>query len=352
MRISVLFVFLLTLVLCRAATAQGGIILLNPSTPDDFGQSGFQTVFDSGFRSDLDALIREQGLGGSGFFYLHDPYLLDPTISGSVRRRGLTSPSGVARSEIKSSEFKQTAERPTGPATSMSSNQINAAPQSSQDVNTVALVNNKSEMATAVAKISRRSSGTEWKLVFSAIFLTTTFAYWASCGMIRVQLDECVRILHWSGRQELAVGPRRLFRPWPIYEVHRFMSAPQSCNVNRIQALTADGYRPEFSIYVMYSIEGPDALSARADPTTVIHSLVRSAFTQLVGEVTISTFVSRQKWISERVAESLEENLGRWGIELHSIEVACVGKISISSIRAALSGDDERTGGKALSAVG
>lgn len=161
---------------------------------------------------------------------------------------------------------------------------------------------------------------------------------WASTGLIRIRPGEQYCVLNYSGVQKTFSGPHLLFRPWPFYECKLLDSGPRSLTVHGIQALTSDGFRPMFSICVVYGATDQESPWGR-DHSETIRNKAISAFTQAIGEVTLPTFISQQRAVGALVVSDVQQGLSRWNIQIHSVEVLEVGRIHDSSIRKSLPGN-------------
>lgn len=159
---------------------------------------------------------------------------------------------------------------------------------------------------------------------------------WLLKGVLRAYPGQCFRLQNCKGREEIVVGPCLAFRPWPFYTRHPFVVGPRHCLVESVQPLTADGFRADLSVHVLFSVANPKSLAARQDPEVLIAPMARSAFSKCTGEIELSTFVARQHSLCDRVAGSLQLSLETWGIKIHSVEISRVGSIGFSNARSAM----------------
>ena len=182
-----------------------------------------------------------------------------------------------------------------------------------------------------------------WHIGLAAFALLALCIAWVINGTIRIRVGDCVLLSHLSGNEEVLWGPRLSFRPWPLFKAKRFDAGPHECQVNRVASLTADGFRPEISIFILYSISGPRAISARRDSELAIQTLAASSVSQLAGELNLATLVSRQSQVGDRVVDSIQKNLNGWGINIHCVEITRIGRVGVSNARFAFASPEEQS---------
>lgn len=178
-------------------------------------------------------------------------------------------------------------------------------------------------------------------VILSALSVVAGVVFWLATAMLRINQGEGCCLTSWKGDRQMLVGPCVLYRPWPLYTAQRLSMGPRSVTLDQIQAITSDGYRTHFSAFILYSVSSPNELSAGADFPDTMEALSQSAFAQAVGEASLSTLISRQGWVADSVARLLQDDLQRWGVRIHSVELLQIGQVYDSGIRRALSGDAE-----------
>ena len=182
--------------------------------------------------------------------------------------------------------------------------------------------------ATLLTEPSQSDASSAW------IWLLCVFiggiGFWLACGIVRVYPGESIRIRSWLGAEEVAKGPGVTFRPWPVYSTEHVTGGPHRCQIH-VVPLTADGFRPELSVCILYTTENHEVLTSMPDASGLVETLVRSSLTMAVGELPLRTLVSRQRDICQQVFLDLQDSFVEWGVLLQSIEIVRVGRIGMSS---------------------